>query len=362
MNRYLIAALVLLHLVACSTDSDIRYLDSRTTANLEIPPDLTSVNLNEKFEIPSNISSGIAETVNKVPVLAQVEGIRLVGSEDFYWLEIDGKVEALYQTIKSFWASEGFVLDIDEPVIGIMQTQWIYKEEGAPEKDQNFLAALFSGKNLSATLDQFRTRIARESDADITRVYISHRGTKYKHRMQTKQTEDDAPDKWRFRDPEPELEIEMLSRLMVYLGLQQPEVDQQVSGVKLFAPRASIHTDNSKNETYILVNSVKERAWNRLLHELDRLDFEIVSANSNTGFSGNGVISVKTHHEVEEKSAGFFSAFTSSETRMVKKQVILIVSEESHDMTRISIENQEGEPDDSTEAIEFLMKLYNQLR
>ena len=47
---------------------------------------------------------------------------------------------------------------------------------------------------------------------------------------------------------------------------------------------------------------------------------------------------------------------------MVKKQVTLIVSEESHDMTRISIENEQGEVDDSTEAIEFLMKLYNQLR
>lgn len=362
MNRYLIAALVSLHLVACSTDSDIKYLDGRTTANLEIPPDLTSVNLNEKFEIPSNISSGIAETVNKVPVLAQVEDIRLAGSEDFYWLEIDGKVDSLYQTIKSFWASEGFELEIDEPVIGIMQTQWIRKEEGPGNRDKGFFASLFPGNDLSASQDQFRTRVASESNADVTRVYISHRGTEYKHRVQTKQTEDETLAKWRFRDPEPELEIEMLSRLMIYLGLQQAEVDQQVSGVKLFAPRASIHTDNSKNETYMLVNSVKERAWNRLLHELDRLDFEVVSAEPYTGFSGKGVISVKTHHEVEEKSSGFFSAFTGSETRMVKKQVTLIVSEESHDMTRISIENEEGEPDDSTEAIEFLMKLYNQLR
>jgi outer membrane protein assembly factor BamC len=340
----------------------MKYLDSQTSANLAIPPDLTSVDLNDKFKIPSNISSSIDETVNKIPVLAQVKGIRLAGSEDFYWLEIDGKADNLYQTIKNFWASEGFALDIDEPVIGIMQTDWIYKEEGDVDKDQNFLEALFSGKNLSAIQDQFRTRIANASSAGVTRVYISHRGTRYKHRMQTKQTENDTSEKWRFRDPEPELEIEMLSRLMVYLGLQQAEVDEQVASVKLFAPRATIHTDNKENETYILVNSVKQRTWNRLLHELDRLDFEVVAANESMGFSGSGVISVKTHHEIEKKADGLFSVFSGSETRMVKKQVSLIVSEESHDTTRISLENELGEVDDSTEAIEFLMKLYNQLR
>jgi outer membrane protein assembly factor BamC len=322
VNRILIAALVVLQLAACSSGSDIKYLDSQTAANLAIPPDLTSVDLNEKFKIPANISSSIGETVNKVPVLAQVEGVRLVGSEDFYWLEIDGKADNLYQTIKNFWASEGFALDIDEPVIGIMQTDWIYKEEGAVDKDQNFFEALFSSKNFSATQDQFRTRIANESNAGVTRVYISHRGTRYEHRLQTKQTENETPEKWRFRDPEPELEIEMLSRLMVYLGLQQAEVDEQVEGVKLFASRATIHTDNKENETYILVNSVKQRTWNRLLHELDRLDFEVVTANESMGFSGDGVISVKTQYEIEKKSGGFLSFFSGSETQMVKKQVI----------------------------------------
>lgn len=362
MNRFLIAVLVLLNLAACSSGPDTKYLDSKTVENLEIPPDLTSVELNEKFKIPSNISSGIAETVNKVPVLAKVEGMRLAGSEDFYWLEIDGEVDNLYQTIKNFWASEGFALEVDEPVIGIMQTHWIYKKEGAVDKDQNFLAALFSSNDLSATQDQFRTRIANDSNTDVTRVYISHRGTEYKHRMQTKQTEDETLEKWRFRDPEPELEIEMLSRLMVYLGLQQAEVDEQVASAKLFSPRATIHTDNKKNEIYILVNAVKDKAWNRLLHELDRLDFEVVSANSNTGLSGDGIVSVKTHHEIEKKSSGFLSIFSSSETSMVKKRVILIVSEESHDTTRISIQTEEGEVDDSAEANEFLMKLYNRLR
>ncbi|MCP4430022.1 MAG: outer membrane protein assembly factor BamC [Gammaproteobacteria bacterium] len=362
MNKYLIVSLVMLSLTACSSDSDLRYLDTRATVNLEIPPDLTSATLNEKFEIPSNFSAGLSETINKIPVLARVDSIRLAGSEDFYWLEVDGEVDNLYQTIKSFWASEGFVLDIDEPVIGIIQTKWVFKEEGVVDEDKGFFADLFSSDDFSTSQDQFRTRISRESSEKVTRIYISHRGTEYKRRLESRQTESDKLNDWAFRDPEPELEIEMLSRLMVFLGLDQSDVDQQVSRVKLFAPRASMHTDSSESETYILVRAVKQLAWNRLLHELDRLDVDILSANPSIGFSGAGMVSVNTLYEIEQKSSGLFSLFSSTESKLTKKQVTLVVSKETHDSTRISIENSEGEVDDSSEAIEFLTMLYKHIR
>ena len=71
---------------------------------------------------------------NKVPVLARVESLQLQGSPDFYWLSVDEPVENLYQQVKNFWAFEGFGLIVDEPVIGIMETEWVYKEEGALPK------------------------------------------------------------------------------------------------------------------------------------------------------------------------------------------------------------------------------------
>lgn len=362
MRNFLLLATALLGLTACSSGPDLKYLDTRTTVNLEVPPDLTQAALNDKFEIPSNFSSSLSETVNKIPVLAQVESIKLEGTADFYWLAIDGRIENLYKTIKNFWASEGFALDIDEPVIGIMQTQWIIKEEGATTKEKGFLAKLFASDDLSASQDQYRTRIARDSDTDATRIYISHRGTQYKHRLQTRQTEDDDPSKWAFRAPEPELEIEMLSRLMVYLGLEQTVVDQQVAGVKMFQPRVSIHTDNSENETFLLVRAVQQQTWNRLLHELDRLDIEVVNANPSSGLSGNGVVLVKTVYETLEESEGLLSIFSSSEPMLVQKEVVLVVSEESHELTRISLETPDGEVEESAEGLEFLTMLFEHIR
>ncbi len=366
MRNFLLLVIPLSGLIACSSDPDMKYLDARTTANLEIPPDLTQAKLNDKFEIPANFSSGLGETVNKIPVLAQVESIKLDGAADFYWLSIDGQIENLYETIKSFWGSEGFTLDIDEPVIGIMQTEWVLKEEGATNKDSGFFASffadLFASHDFSASQDQYRTRIARDSDTSATRIYISHRGTQYEHKLVTRQNEDDEPNNWAFRAPEPELEIEMLSRLMVYLGLEEADVGQQVSAVKMFQPRVSIHTDNSENETYLLVRAVQKQTWNRLLHELDRLDIEVVRANPTSGLSGDGVIQVKTIYETLEETGGFAAIFSSSEPRLVQKEVVLVVSEENHELTRISLKTPDGDVEESAEGLEFLTMLFDHIR
>ena len=338
---------VLVLLNACSFGDDLKYLEAQTSANLEIPPDLTQSVSTSRFEIPDNISSGTGEAVNEIPVLAQVDSLRLEGSADLYWLAVDGPVDNLYQLIKNFWASEGYGLTLDEPVIGVMQTQWILKEEGKGAGDQGFLASLFGEDNLSATQDQFRTRIARDADTSSTRIYFAHRGTQYLHKLVTRQNEGEDQNEWGYRQPEPEFEVEMLSRLMIYLGLNKAEVDQQLVNVKLFAPRASIHTDVSENETFIIVKSARQLAWNRLLHQLDRLNFNVVSSDSSSGLAGDGVVFLKIVSEAEE--AG-------------EKQVALVVTEETHELTRISIENADGDIDESAEGAELIALLYEHIK
>ncbi len=348
-------------LVGCSSEPDTKYLDVRSSAHLAIPPDLTQAALNEKFEIPANFSSGTGETANQVPVLVQVDSLRLQGREDFYWLAFDEPIKNLYQLIKSFWASEGFIIAVDEPVIGMMQTQWVIKKEGTEEQDRNFFLSLFSDSQLTTGQDQYRTRIARDADTGITRIYISHRGTRNQPIRNVNPDDPFIPDAWIFRPPEPELEVEMLSRLMVYLGLNQADVDQQLADIKLFAPRASIHIDNAENTSYLLVRSVKKQTWNRLLHELDRLNIEVVSVDYNVGFSGNGEILVKSDFEVETKKSGFFSFFFD-ETEVANIIMRLVVSEETHELTRISIETRGGDVNTSPEAAEFLAILHKRIK
>ncbi|MDH5354389.1 MAG: hypothetical protein OEY09_08100, partial [Gammaproteobacteria bacterium] len=79
MRQGLLCAVLMmaLALVGCSSDGDSKYLDARSSAKLEIPPDLTQSILSERFDIPENFSAGTGETINQIPVLAQVDTIRL---------------------------------------------------------------------------------------------------------------------------------------------------------------------------------------------------------------------------------------------------------------------------------------------
>ncbi len=362
------------NLSACGGPSaDLEYLDSRVLPGLEVPPDLTLTNVDSDFELPAIFSGDDIEARNSVPVLANVDSIKLEGHSDYYWLSIDEPVDNLYQLVKDFWASEGFTLVVDEPAIGVMKTDWVYGEEGKGVEDKGFFARLFSDDDRAASQDQYKTRIARGTGIASNQIYISHRGTELRLVSLSGQEQKyaqanliklDDEDEWKFRSSESELEVEMLSRLMLYLGMRQSEIDGQLANIRLFSPRASIHTefagDNSEDKTYILVKDEYTRTWNRILHQLERLNLDVISADISSGFTNKAVILVETEIDIEVKASGFFSF--SSEMKTVKKRLKLIFSKEKHEITRIDMETDRGDIDISAEGAEFLTLLYQHIK
>ena len=292
----LLVALALL--VACESGLDQRYLDVSLGQPLELPPDLSEFESESNFDLPDSIGGDGVTDGKTVPVLAKVDSVKLESSADLYWLSVDAKVENLYQTVKNFWASEGFGLVIDEPIIGIMETEWIYTEEGGDHKSDSWWANLFDSDDLSATQDQFRTRLERDGSGQGSRIYISHRGTEYVHEIQVGETDTEGEggvdNEWRHRQSEPELEIEMLSRLMIYLGLQQAAVDGQVERVSLYNPRASLQVDAEEKSPYLILKDPYHIAWNRVYHIIEQLNLEINYAQFEPDLSGEGTIAFKS--------------------------------------------------------------------
>ncbi len=353
-------------LVACSSGSDLRYLDSAVGENLALPPDLSRYELESSFDLPKEFSGDDESVRNKVPVLAKVKSLQVQSNGDFYWLSVDEPIDNLYQQVKNFWAFEGYRLVIDEPVIGVMQTEWILKEEGASQTDKGWFESLFSGEDLSASQDQFKTRLERNQAGEGSRIYITHRATEFVYVLQGSdrnqtglETNDD--NQWRFRQPEPELEVEMLSRLMVYLGLQKAGVEQKLANVKLFSPRAALHVDVEEQSPFLILNDTYHIAWNRVYHQLERMNFDIHSSDFKSGLSGEGVIVVNAAVEEDADNISGFSFFsTSAETEII--QIALILSEQSHEHTRVIIENDKGDIDTSPAGAEFLNLLFKQIK
>ena len=350
--------------VGCQRDLDLRYLDASVGGSLELPPDLIRSEEESRFELPDVFSGDDASVRNRVPVLASVDSLRLEGSQNLYWLSVEEPVDNLYQLVKDFWAAEGYRLVVDEPVIGIMQTEWIYREVGVEKATASWLERLFGNKDLSAVQDQYKTRIYR-GEQGRNRIYIAHRGAEYKHvldsnRRSQQLLEAGREDDWQYRRPDPELEVEMLSRLMVYLGVQKAEVEQQVANVKLFKPRAYLQHDAEEDSPFLLIRDAYHIAWNRVYHNLERLNFEIESAEFKSGFAEEGVFTVSIDVKDSKQSGGLFSFGSGS--KIEKRKIQLILSEQSHEFTRVNIEDGKGEIDTSPEGAEFLALLYDYIK
>ena len=195
-----------------------------------------------------------------------------------------------------------------------------------------------------------------------TKIFISHRGTEYNYRLL--KTEQDSykenEGKWRFTPGEAELEVEMLSRLMVYLGLEKAQVAQQAEEVKVYRDRSHLQVDAKNKKSYLLVPYDTRRAWHRLIHQIDRMNLEIASVNSFGEFDDTALLGVQT--DIEQVEEGNLLSLFSDEERIVKKVVFLEVSEETNRVSRIEIQTEDGTADNSPESLEFLRMLHHHLK
>jgi uncharacterized lipoprotein len=169
-----------------------------------------------------------------------------------------------------------------------------------------------------------------------------------------------SDNEWGFRPREPEFEIEMLSRLMIYLGLQDGEVEKQRANITLFKPRAFLDLDTDEGLPFLIINDVYQIAWNRVFHQLERMNFEITSFEFKSGFSGEGVIFIKAPTLAVTEGGGFFS-FQSDE-KEGEIELTLVFSEETNQTTRLILEDDKGQFDTSPEGNEFIKLLYQNIK
>ena len=94
-----------------------------------------------------------------------------------------------------------------------METDWAENRADIPQDFiRRILEKVTSALYSAATRDKFRTRLERGETPGTTELYVSHRGAE-----EVSQGENFV---WQPRASDPELEAEMLNRLIVYLGVE----------------------------------------------------------------------------------------------------------------------------------------------
>jgi outer membrane protein assembly factor BamC len=301
-------SLLALGLAACSGTADdlldpilpereAAYKSSKTAPPLEVPPDLSSATLNDTMVVPSLAqgSATYSAYVNGTQVamasvdgvLPRLNGVRIERAGSERWLIVDVPPGVVWPKVRDFWLSQGFLIQSEDPSIGIMETDWAEKRtEFDGGAISNFFSKLSSELYGATTRDMYRTRLERGTIPETTEVYVSHRGAEYVSTGKLSRALDATGSEevyvWQPRPSDPELEAEMLSRLIITFGIKKDAATTLVAAAAERPPRAHIVRDGEGASVLDLQDNFS-RAWRRTGLALDRVGFTVEDRDRSRG-------------------------------------------------------------------------------
>jgi outer membrane protein assembly factor BamC len=163
-------------------EDKVDYKSAGSAPTLEVPPDLTKLSTETRYTVPggSVTASGMARTAQATPsasvALVTVGDVRIEKLANQRWLVVNRTPEQLWGPVRDFWQENGFLLTVDQPAVGIMETDWAENRAKIPQDIiRASIGKVIDGAYSTAERDKFRTRMERLPTGG-TEIFISHRG------------------------------------------------------------------------------------------------------------------------------------------------------------------------------------------
>ena len=353
-------------------DRQPSYKSSRSAPPLEVPPDLASSAIRDSLPIPgvdatySQYASGAGGAGAESAVLAEVDDARIERNGDQRWLVVAVKPEEVWPRLREFWIDQGFSLETEEPDVGVMETNWAAKHEVLPggiiKQALNQLNDALYGVTFR---DRYRTRLERGREPGTTEIYVSHRGAEQEVIGNQVSSDGVGERVWQPRPSDPELEAEMLTRLMVFLGADEERAETLVAGS---APRqqqlARLVVEDGRAAA-LLIDEGFSRAWRRTGLALDRAGFAVEDRDRSRGLFFVRHAGVAEDHEPGE-GGGWLSRLkfwgNDDDEAAREKPYVVHVAGETAAATRVVVLDRDGEPEAGPAASRILTVLHEQLR
>ena len=335
---------------------------SNKTTPLEVPPDLTQLSRDSRYQPQGGVVSASGMQVNvaaaaaSAPVVAPsaIGEMHIERDGNQRWLVTAVAPEDLFPQVRAFWVERGFSMAIDDAQAGVMETDWAENRAKIPIDG---LRRLFGGvlEPLYSTgeRDRFRTRIERTPTG--SEVYISHRGIEEFMSSQTR----DVP-VWRNRPSDPQLEAEMLVRLMAKLGAKPEAARSQVAAAPA-APAAKARVLKSEPGATLEFDESFDRAWRRVGLALDRTGFTVEDRDR-----AGGVYFVRY---VDPKYAGredpnfFEKLFTTGAAKDARNpQRYRIAVRRVGEKTQVAVQSSQGAPENTETGQRIVALLVDELK
>ena len=361
-------------LAACSSveipTKKIDYKSTTKLPNLEIPPDLARPGSDERFSVPdSGAGKGTAtysdynkdragrpQAASAQVVLPNVENVRIDRAGTQRWLVVPGTPEQLWPTVKEFWQQTGFVVNVETPEAGIMETDWSENRAKIPETGiRGVIGRALDSLYSTSERDKYRTRLERGTQPGTTEIYISHRGME-----EVYITPDQNQLRWQPRPPDPDLEAEMLRRLMVRFGVDDERAKTRVASAKL-EPQAKLNKGGTAG-SMLTLNDQFDRAWRRVGLALDRVGFTVEDRDRSKGIYFVRYIDPDADIKTTKESGWFSKLKFWGKTKIQSKEQYRILVQGDGSGAEVRVLDKDGTREQSDTANRILTLLYDQLK
>lgn len=361
-------------------DDKVQYESSNSRANLEIPPDLTPIQNDNRFQVPARpgVVSANAEaekarqaadanapTASKIVPLTVRAKVMKEGTDR--WLRVNAAPEQLWSVVQDFWPSVGLVVREQNPKTGYMETEWAENKAKLPQDIiRRTIGKVIDFAYSTGEQDQYRTRMERNDDG-TTDIYISHRSM-----VEVVTGADKESTVWQPGPTDPTMEAEMLQRLALRIDAEfnpnasaeaeaeaQKELAQQFK-VEPVATRARIENGADGKAAAVVLTDNFDQAWRRMGLVLDRMGFEQVDRDRTAGWFLVRYLD-PAYEAAQKGKRGFFTNLFSSDAVIDAPNYRIHLSGEGAE-TRVTVQGPDGGEDATGVAPNILGLLAEQLR
>ena len=331
--------------------------------NLALPPDLITAQADRRFIVQDGTAtmSEYSQAVKKssqmrTNVLTGIPGMKIERDGDKRWLVVDKSAASLYPQIKDFWQENGFLLLIDSPSTGILETDWAENRTKIPQDIiRRTLGKVLDSLYDSGERDKFRTRLEVQKP-EVTEIYISHKGA---IEVPLKDASTTISTRWTVRPSDPELEAIFLTRLMERLGMTQEQAKAQITTTAAApkTPKAKLIEDGA--ETRIEMTQSFDRAWRDVGLALDRSNFTVDDRDRSKGIYFVRYVNPK---DLGDSRGWFGRTFGKTDDADKKAKVYLVVVQDrGQNQIVISVQDSDGKPENTATGNQLLTTLDRQL-
>ena len=279
------------------------YVNSSKAERLQIPPDLSEYETSNSYNVPGAATSYTDfenqrnRKIEKVELLKEPDGIKLVKSGNFRWLIVNKSPDKIWPHLEDFWYEQGFNMKKMNRRLGVMETEWT-----AP---QNIEEELSLGDTMDVWLKsltgsdektKFRTRLEKGSQANSTEIFISHRNREGlnserleaidratqntyvpervysipEYKSDDEPKEATLPGDTELTEVDVEVNAEIMRRLLVFLGMQDLDAKKIVEKPQVITKAEMVNDDDGSS---IKLKEPFDRSWRKVSIALDMIGF-----------------------------------------------------------------------------------------